>query len=79
VLDYYAFALKAARLVFVQGGKLTPIQRDAAAKAILALLGAGRLRPDVGAVLPFAQAAAAHEAVEKGAISNVVLRIIDPR
>lgn len=75
VLDYYAFALKAARLVFVQGGKLTPGQRDAAAKTIRALLKAGRIRPDIAAALPFAEAAAAHETVEAGATANVVLRI----
>ena len=74
-LDYYAFALKAARLMFVQGGKLTPAQRDAAAKTITALAGIGRLRPDVAAVFPLARAAEGHEAVEKGASANVVLRI----
>jgi len=75
VLDYYAFALKAARLMFVQGGKLTAAQRDAAAKTILTLLDAGRLRPDVAAVFPLAQAADAHEVVEAGAPANVVLKI----
>lgn len=75
VLDYYAFALKGGRLMFVQGGKLTPAQRDAAAKTIVALLQAGRLRPDVARVLPLAEAAAAHEDVEQGAAGNVVLSI----
>lgn len=74
-LDYYGFALKAARLTFIQGGRLTPAQRDAAAKTILALAGLGRLRPDIAAVVPLAEAAAAHEAVEAGAPGNVVLRI----
>lgn len=78
VLDYYAFALKGARLVFIQGGKLTPSQRDAAAKTILALLGSGRLRPDIATVLPLGQAAEAHEAVEAGAPANVVLSIGQP-
>lgn len=77
-LDYYAFALKAARLVFIQGGKLTPAQRDAAAKTILALLEDGRLRPDIAAVLPLSRAAEAHEAVEAGAPANVVLSIGQP-
>lgn len=78
VLDYYAFALKGARLVFIQGGKLTPTQRDAAAKTILALLGSGRLRPDIATVLPLGQAAEAHEAIEAGAPANVVLSIGQP-
>lgn len=74
VLDYYAFALKGARLVFIQGGKLTTAQRDGAAKTILALVGEGRIRPDIAEVLPFTQAARAHEAVEEGATANVVLK-----
>jgi len=74
-LDYYAFALKGATLRFVQGGKLTDAQRDAAAKTILALLEAGRLRPDIAASLAFEDAAQAHEMVERGAEGNVVVRL----
>lgn len=73
VLDYYAFALKGARLRFVQGGKLTPCTRDAAAKTIGALLARGSLRPDIASVFPLDAAAAAHEAVEAGAPGNVVV------
>ncbi len=72
-LDYYAFALKGARLSFVQGGKLTPSQRDAAAQTIGALLARGHLRPDISSVFPLDAAAAAHEAVEAGAPGNVVV------
>ena len=73
MLDYYGFALKGARLRFIQGGKLTPDDRDAAARVITALLDRGRLRPDVAHALPFSRAAEAHEAVEAGAAANVVV------
>ncbi len=73
VLDYYAFALKGARLSFVQGGKLTPSQRDAAARTIGALLARGCLHPDISSVFPIDAAAAAHAAVEAGAPGNVVV------
>lgn len=78
VLDYYGFALKGARLRFVQGGKLTPADRDAAARVILALLARGRLVPDVARSYPLAQTAAAHAAVEAGAPANIVVLPGDP-
>ena len=75
VLDYYGFALKGGRLSFVQGAKLTPAQRDAAATVIGALLDRGRLMPDVALAVPLDRAAEAHEAVERGASANVVVTI----
>ncbi|WP_333834301.1 NADPH:quinone reductase [Rubrimonas sp.] len=77
VLDYYGFALKGASVRFIQGAKLTPAQRDAAALVVGALAARGRLRPDVPARFPLAEIAAAHEAVEAGASGNVVVLIGD--
>jgi NADPH2:quinone reductase len=75
VLDYYAFAMKGAQLRFIQGSKLTPAQRDGAARTIAALVPRGFLRPDVARAVPFEDAAAAHEAVEAGADGNVVVTL----
>ncbi len=76
-LDYYAFALKGARLRFIQGGKLTIAQRDAAARTLGALLSQGRLRPDIALTCAFEDVAAAHEAVESGAGGNVTVAMAD--
>jgi NADPH2:quinone reductase len=78
VLDYYGFALKGAQLRFVQGGKLSPSQRDAAARVIGALLDRGRLVPEIALSVPLHRAAEAHEAVEGGASANVVVTIDSP-
>ncbi len=75
VLDYYGFALKGARLNFVQGGKLTPLQRDTGARVIETLLKRGQLIPDIALAVPLARAAEAHEAVESGAPANVVVTL----
>jgi len=74
-LPYYDFALKAARLTFVQGGKLRPADREAAGKTIVALMAAGRLEPDIAARFPLADTAKAHEAVEAGAAANIVVML----
>ncbi|MEO1105258.1 MAG: zinc-binding dehydrogenase, partial [Pseudomonadota bacterium] len=76
-LPYYDFALKPARLTFVQGAKLRPVDRDAAAKVITALMAKGRLIPDISDCLPLDRAAAAHTAVEAGADANVVVMLKD--
>lgn len=78
LLDYYGFALKGARLSFVQGGKLSPSQRDAAATVIGALLERGKLVPDIALAVPLHRAAEAHEAVERGASANVVVTMDAP-
>ncbi|WP_428928841.1 alcohol dehydrogenase catalytic domain-containing protein [Marinibacterium sp. SX1] len=75
MLDYYAFARKAARLSFVQGLALTDAERSAATAALSAHFARGALRPDIAATFPLAQAAAAHLAVEAGAPANVVVTL----
>lgn len=75
VLPYYDFALKAARLIFVQGAKLRPRDREAAAKVIVPLMNSGRLKADVSLVVPLAETDRAHEAVEAGAPANVVVDV----
>lgn len=75
MLDYYAFARKSARLDFVQGALLSPIQLNSAADSIDAFLGAGLLRPDIARIFPLNETAQAHELVETGAPANVV---VDP-
>jgi NADPH2:quinone reductase len=74
-LPYYDFALKAARLTFVQGGKLRPAAREAAARTIVALMAAGWLKPDIAARFSLADTAKAHAAVEAGAAANIVVMV----
>ncbi|MEM0908940.1 MAG: NADPH:quinone reductase [Pseudomonadota bacterium] len=76
-LPYYDFALKPARLTFVQGAKLQPGEREAAVKVITALMGKGRLLPDISDKLPLEEVADAHVAVEGGADGNVVVMLRD--
>ncbi len=73
ILDYYAFAKKSARLDFVQGALLSPVQLASASASIGSFLSAGVLRPDVAGVLPLEATAQAHEMVEAGASANVVV------
>ena len=73
VLDYYAFARKAARLTFVQGADLLASQIAAAGQTLGAHLEAGRLRPAIAATFPLDRTADAHEAVEAGARGNIVV------
>ncbi|MEM9549832.1 MAG: NADPH:quinone reductase [Pseudomonadota bacterium] len=73
VLDYYAFAKKSARLDFVQGALLNPVQLAQSTAAIGDFLRAGLLRPDIATVLPLDETARAHEMVEQGAPANVIV------
>ena len=73
VLDYYAFARKAARIRFVQGMKLTEAQVQAGAALLTEALTAGKLRPTISGAFPIAQIADSHVAVERGAAGNVVV------
>lgn len=76
-LPYYDFALKPARLTFVQGAKLRPRDREAAVKVITALMGQGKLLPDISDRLPLERVADAHVAVEAGADANVIVTLRD--
>lgn len=72
--DYYGFALKGVTIDLVQGATLTPRARQLAGTAITALLRQRKLRTDVSDILPLAEAARAHDIVERGqAAANVVL------
>lgn len=72
-LDYYGFARKAARLVFVQGALLSSLQLREATELISAMIKIGFLRPDIAAVFAFEDVAKAHDVVETGAPANVVI------
>ena len=77
ILDYYAFARKSARLDFIQGALLSPIQLAGAAASIGTFISDGLLRPDLAEVFPLEETARAHEMVEAGAPANVVVSTID--
>ncbi|MGR3344871.1 MAG: NADPH:quinone reductase [Paracoccaceae bacterium] len=72
-LDYYGFARKAARLVFVQGALLSNLQLREATEFISAMIRIGFLRPDIAAVFAIEDVAKAHDVVETGAPANVVV------
>lgn len=50
-------------------------ERERAVSAISRALGEGRLQNRIGPTFPLAQTAAAHEAVERGTIGNVIVRM----
>jgi len=77
VLDYYAFAMKAVTLHFVQGMLLHGAVRDAAVAATRQGVAEGWLRPRLGRVVPLARLAEAHEAVEAGTGGKVVVTLPD--
>jgi NADPH2:quinone reductase len=74
VLPYYAFGLKGARLLFIQGMNMPREIREAGARTIVALLERGSLRPRIARKFVLDEIAAAHDCVEEGkAIGNVVV------
>ena len=76
---YYKLAFKGATVRLVQGFNLPAPARAAAIGDIASWSEAGRLVHAVGARLPLAAIAEAHEAVERGAaLGNVVVTLDDP-
>ena len=74
-VDFRTLLFQSLTLRFFVVYELTPADRVAAIGALQDLLAAGALRHRVGAVMPLADIAAAHEAVEAGAVvGQVVLR-----
>jgi NADPH2:quinone reductase len=68
--------LKGARMRWFIVYNLTHVVRDGAVARLTQLLETGALKHNIGAHLPLAQIAEAHELVERGAvIGNVVLSI----
>jgi len=79
VLPYYAFAMKGARLRFVQGMLLTPEIREAGARTLGALMARGLLRHTIAAEFPHARIAEAHALQEAGGhIGKVLVRSPEP-
>lgn len=74
-VDFRTLLFQSLTLRFFVVYELTPADRLAVIGALQDLLAAGALRHRVGAVMPLADIAAAHEAVESGAVvGQVVLR-----
>ena len=72
----FFFLRNAIALKFIYVYELDAIERAAALAAVERALMASRLITNIGAVLPLAETAAAHEAVERGSvIGNVVVQI----
>lgn len=75
-LPYYAFALKGARLHFVQSGTVSQGLADRASETITTLLKRGQLRPRIAGQFSLNQIAEAHELMEAGtALGNIVINI----
>ena len=75
-LDYYAFAVRAARLRFVQVYLLPPEERGRVIAGLTDLLVRGALPIRIGATFPLDRIVAAHEAQENGvAIGNIVVDV----
>ena len=73
-MDYYAFAMRAARLRFVQVYLLDPAERAAAIAGITELLKQRVLTPIIARTYPLERVADAHKAQESGAhVGNIVL------
>ena len=73
-MDYYAFAMRAARLRFVQVYILEPAERAAAIEGITGLLQQRVLTPTIARAYPLERIADAHEAQESGTLAgNIVL------
>ncbi len=72
----FFFLRNAIALKFIYVYELDPVERAAALNGITRALAAGKLITNIGAVLPLAETAAAHEAVEQGKVlGNVVVQI----
>ncbi len=73
-MDYYAFAMRAARLRFVQVYLLEPAERTAAIAGITKLLQQRLLTPMIARLYPLERIAEAHHAQESGVlVGNIVL------
>ena len=73
-LDYYAFAMRSARLRFVQVYMLNEPERLAAIEGLTSLLQRRMLKPKVAQVFALEQIAAAHKAQEAGTVvGNIIL------
>ncbi|MGW0435085.1 zinc-binding dehydrogenase [Micromonospora sp. NPDC003197] len=69
--------LAARSITIVGGAPLTPAEAQALSSEALALAAAGRLRPTIGQILPLAEAAAAHAAIEARATTGKTLLVPD--
>ncbi len=77
-LPYYPLAFKDLRIHFVQGHLIPPTARRSAIGDLGRWLTAGQLEVRIGARFPLDRIAAAHEAVESGAVvGKVVVDIAD--
>jgi NADPH2:quinone reductase len=76
-LPFYALAYKSATVRFVLVFMMPEVAKQQAVQEITRWLAAGELRHYIARRLPLAEAIAAHEAMEKGPIGNIVLEI-DP-
>lgn len=74
-LPYYALANIGAQVRFVQGFRLTRVERDAAQTALAYLATSGQLAPQVGAQFSLEDIALAHARVEDGALGQTVLTL----
>ncbi len=76
VFPYYPLAFKGVTVRLVQGFNLPPAARRAAIDDIARWSASGRLRHPIGARVPFADIARAHELMESGGmIGNIVVEI----
>lgn len=72
-LTYYDFALKDVTLHFVQGAGMSDDVRRAGARTITALIGQGRLEPELAARFALEETSAAHELMESGNASGKIV------
>lgn len=75
LLPYYAFAVKAANLRFIQSFFLPDAQRLIGEAMIAELSDAGRLKVAIGATVSLEDIAKAHVAVERGDLGSIVVML----
>jgi len=75
LLPYYAFAIKGVTLRFIQSFHLPETLRLAGQQKIATLAASGQLDVHVGKVFRLTEIASAHEAIENGTASSVILSI----